>query len=156
MPNRRQAITWTNDDPINWRIYATLGGEELIHCSTRITSQYVYCWIHFTEHVSKGIILGMYQQELFPARDRRRYMVTTYIGCAHTHTYVTEYILQLMSTQILCDSEDILQNSCYKYTVVKLHISTKILGGKIDIFWPERKSEGALFMFKWAYIISSA
>ena len=28
-PNRRQAIIWTNADPINWRIYATLGGDEL-------------------------------------------------------------------------------------------------------------------------------
>ena len=23
---RRQAITWTNDDPVQWRIYAALGG----------------------------------------------------------------------------------------------------------------------------------
>ena len=29
MPNRRQATIWTNADPINWRIYATLGGDEL-------------------------------------------------------------------------------------------------------------------------------
>ena len=29
-PNRWQAIIWTNADPINWRIYATLGGDELI------------------------------------------------------------------------------------------------------------------------------
>ena len=28
-PNRRQAIIWTNADPINWRIYATQGGDEL-------------------------------------------------------------------------------------------------------------------------------
>ena len=25
MPNRRQAIIWTNAHPINWRIYAALG-----------------------------------------------------------------------------------------------------------------------------------
>ena len=29
-PNRRQAITWTNDDPIHWRIYAALGRDKLI------------------------------------------------------------------------------------------------------------------------------
>ena len=28
-PIRQQAIIWTNADPINWRIYATLGGDEL-------------------------------------------------------------------------------------------------------------------------------
>ena len=28
-PNRRQAITWTNANPIGWRIYAELGGDEL-------------------------------------------------------------------------------------------------------------------------------
>ena len=26
----RQAITWTNDDPVQWRIYAALGGDELM------------------------------------------------------------------------------------------------------------------------------
>ena len=30
MPNRQQAITWANADPILWRIYAALGGDELI------------------------------------------------------------------------------------------------------------------------------
>ena len=29
-PNRRQAITWANADPVHWRIYATQGGDELI------------------------------------------------------------------------------------------------------------------------------
>ena len=29
MPNRRQAIIWTNIDPIHWRIYAALGGDVL-------------------------------------------------------------------------------------------------------------------------------
>ena len=28
-PNMRQAIIWTNADPIHWRIYASLGGDEL-------------------------------------------------------------------------------------------------------------------------------
>ena len=28
-PIRRQAIIWTNSDPIYWRIYAALGGDEL-------------------------------------------------------------------------------------------------------------------------------
>ena len=28
-PVRRQAITWTNADPVHWRIYAALGGDEL-------------------------------------------------------------------------------------------------------------------------------
>ena len=28
-PNRRQAITWTNGDPIRRRIYAALGGDVL-------------------------------------------------------------------------------------------------------------------------------
>ena len=23
-PNRRQAINWTNDDPVHWRVYAAL------------------------------------------------------------------------------------------------------------------------------------
>ena len=30
-PNRRQAIIWTNADPVDWRIYAALGDAELTH-----------------------------------------------------------------------------------------------------------------------------
>ena len=29
-PNRQQAIIWSSDDAIHWRIYAALGGNELI------------------------------------------------------------------------------------------------------------------------------
>ena len=29
MPNRCQAITWTNAGPVHWRIYVSLGGDEL-------------------------------------------------------------------------------------------------------------------------------
>ena len=29
LPVRRQAITRTNTDPVHWRIYAALGGDEL-------------------------------------------------------------------------------------------------------------------------------
>ena len=32
-PDRRQAIIWTNADPIHRRIYAALWGDELTHCS---------------------------------------------------------------------------------------------------------------------------
>ena len=28
--NRRQASTWTNADPVHWRMYAELGGDELM------------------------------------------------------------------------------------------------------------------------------
>ena len=36
--NRRQAITWTSDDPVHWRIYAALGGDELKLCYSFIRS----------------------------------------------------------------------------------------------------------------------
>ena len=29
-PNRQQAIIWTNADPVHWRIYVALGGDELM------------------------------------------------------------------------------------------------------------------------------
>ena len=28
-PNWRQAITWTNADPVHWRIYAAIVGDDL-------------------------------------------------------------------------------------------------------------------------------
>ena len=33
-PNYRQAIIWTKADPIHWRIYTALGGDELIYRQT--------------------------------------------------------------------------------------------------------------------------
>ena len=36
-PKRRQAIIWSNADPIHWRKYAALGGNELNYiCLTRM------------------------------------------------------------------------------------------------------------------------
>ena len=32
-PNRWQTIIWTNADPVHWRIYVALVGDELSHCS---------------------------------------------------------------------------------------------------------------------------
>ena len=36
-PNRRQAIIWTNAEPVHWCIYASLGGDEL----KRISIEYI-------------------------------------------------------------------------------------------------------------------
>ena len=33
VPNKRQAIIWTNAGPIHWRTYAALGGDELTYIS---------------------------------------------------------------------------------------------------------------------------
>ena len=33
--NRRQAITWTSEDPFYWRIHAALGGDEIDRAVTR-------------------------------------------------------------------------------------------------------------------------
>ena len=48
-PNRRQAITWTNADPIHWRIYEALGGDELnglreFVLSIYHNSSWLLCW----------------------------------------------------------------------------------------------------------------
>ena len=40
--NKRQTIIWTNAGPIYWRIYAALGGNELMHwmdCSFTLSHQ---------------------------------------------------------------------------------------------------------------------
>ena len=42
MPNRRQAIIWTNADPIHWRIYAALGGDELKATETVYIQVYTF------------------------------------------------------------------------------------------------------------------
>ena len=48
----RQAIIWTHIDPINWRIYAALGGDELI-CSNPL---YIYTLWYNAIIVSQYIV----------------------------------------------------------------------------------------------------
>ena len=54
-PNRRQAIIWTNADPIDWRVYAALGGDELkqglTHCGRNNGR-------HFPDDIFKYIFLN--------------------------------------------------------------------------------------------------
>ena len=44
VPNGRQAITWTNDDPVHLRIYAALGGDELSECMGVPHIVWLACW----------------------------------------------------------------------------------------------------------------
>ena len=48
--NRLQAISWTNADLIHWRIYASLGGDELKHVSYLHTILFwiILLWLYFT------------------------------------------------------------------------------------------------------------
>ena len=44
-PNRRQAITWTNADPVHRRIYAAPGEDELNHLElVRSLLKQMYCY----------------------------------------------------------------------------------------------------------------
>ena len=52
-PNRRQAIIWTNVDPIHWRIYAALRGDELKYCVCVRK-----CWL--THYKFKGQMILLY------------------------------------------------------------------------------------------------
>ena len=50
MLNRRQAIIWTNGDPIHWRIYEALGGDELTHWPLGYTVV-IFRSSHFQTHI---------------------------------------------------------------------------------------------------------
>ena len=51
-PYRQQAIIWANTEPIHWRIYAALGGDELIENNFDfITKQIVFFRIQCVEIV---------------------------------------------------------------------------------------------------------
>ena len=53
-PNRRQAIICTNTDPIHWRIYAALGGDELYERNAYYISD-VMQNLYKTVYISKNI-----------------------------------------------------------------------------------------------------
>ena len=53
-PNRRQAIIWTNVGPIHWRIYAALGGDELINFS-------LYIKLCKTKYTNVCLKMGVWQ-----------------------------------------------------------------------------------------------
>ena len=51
----RQAIIWSNADPIHWRIYAALAGDELTTPFSRLTCRRIYNIEYGTENVdNKG------------------------------------------------------------------------------------------------------
>ena len=52
-----QAIIWTNANPIHWRIYAALGGDELTHLFLAV---YIYIYI-----VGSYMILFVYRRHVF-------------------------------------------------------------------------------------------
>ena len=53
MPNRWQAITWTNADLVHWRIYAALGGDEwsMMWSITPHTKNYTNCSCFVTSYL---------------------------------------------------------------------------------------------------------
>ena len=51
MPNKRQAIMWTNADPFHWRTYGVLGGYELSKISQ--TFQTVRSGVIFVEMIER-------------------------------------------------------------------------------------------------------
>ena len=54
-PNGQPAIIWTNADPIRWRIYAALSGDELDKISNRIL--FMKCGFSFIEMILLYFIL---------------------------------------------------------------------------------------------------
>ena len=54
-PTRRQAIIWTNAGPIQWRIYAALGGDELTSGAQEI-------WLTITDNILSDIF---YERQYF-------------------------------------------------------------------------------------------
>ena len=53
-PNRRQAITCTNAEPVHWRIYVALGEDELKKKAKEVAVVYKKCnfiTVVFTPHV---------------------------------------------------------------------------------------------------------
>ena len=51
VPNRWQAITWTNGYPVHWRIYVALGGDELI----LMLACKFYTWVTFDQSILQYI-----------------------------------------------------------------------------------------------------
>ena len=54
-PNRRQAIIWTNANPIHWRIYAALGGDELIKHGTIPDSSPLYNHTLYLQYIFTAV-----------------------------------------------------------------------------------------------------
>ena len=70
VPNRRQAIIWTNADPIQWRIYAALGGDGLIylyhqHMRFLLQKQFYAQLIWYATKICTlvDILLALYQSD---------------------------------------------------------------------------------------------
>ena len=61
VPKRRQAIIWTNADPINRRIYPALGGDELIFPYTIFAPSSGYRTMVYCRLFNNLIVLHCYE-----------------------------------------------------------------------------------------------
>ena len=72
---RRQVITWTNADLVHWRIYVTLGGDELNSACwcNRAWSESTQCWQHPPDSGTWAHGLKSWANQLFIQRHIQGY-----------------------------------------------------------------------------------
>ena len=69
----RQAITWTNDDPVHWCIYAALGGDELMSLfSLDIRWHVSHVTINYINYIVFIILLHIDHNEL---QEEKKYKI---------------------------------------------------------------------------------
>ena len=114
-PNRRQAIIWTNADPIHWRIYAALGGNELKGSSNF--------------HITETSVSVMWEFE-----ESFRFQLQLSSPSLHSTCFVWHWWCWLLSL----DTPDPTYPAChYVEHVFKTWFSTKM--GVICSFWKTLK-----------------
>ena len=133
MPKRRQAIVWTNADPIYWRIYATLGGDVLTHWG-RVT--------HIC--VSKLAIIGS-DNGLSP--DRRQAIIWTNAGILLIGPLGTNFSEILIEIQTFSFKKMHLKMSSVKRRpfCLGLNVLSQVTPSHLTIHYPSILSTGTRY-----------
>ena len=123
-PNRRQAIIWTNADPIHWRIYAAPGGRSVnvsnLCADSLLTTMCENSYSKFLQLLSFTVISDKYTCPLFQTK---LYSLSTFLL---TGSFAIQWLIESLVN--LRDLEGIVRATVYNTEVSDMDINNSATG----------------------------
>ena len=109
-PNRRQAFTWTNDDLVHWRIYASPGFGELIPCYM------MHCVLFDVQSMINRNCLGKWPKpmmtKIFDALMRHQGTILSRVRLRMCHRYSITHAVSSIITMSQCKNVPCWRHGC--------------------------------------------
>ena len=94
-PNRWQAITWTNDDPVQWLIYASPGLSELTYC-------FPCYWVEVSSYVIEVVYNHINKCKFFLTSLNRTSIEAHLINCQAKLHWIQVHCFNVLDGKAIC------------------------------------------------------